>query len=100
MRKITIFSSVVLLAAFCIVLASEVPGSSSAVINPSLFAFTTNGSVASKQLPHPEPGIYAAIPYSLLVVVPHPADDKMTVTPNSSLSKTPVVTPQSRLEKR
>jgi hypothetical protein len=46
------------------------------------------------------PGVYAAAPYSMIVVVPKPVDPGMRVAMGDTSSKMPCIQPETRLEKR
>ncbi|MEI6074495.1 MAG: hypothetical protein WCS94_02905 [Verrucomicrobiota bacterium] len=99
MKKILILSAPLLVAIlFVMAMASAsnaAPGSSL----DSVVLALTNSPATSAQTNLP-PGIYAAKPYSMTVVVPEPVDKQMVVATNIPESKMPIIKPEIRLEKQ
>ena len=99
MKKLLILSAPLLaVVIFVTAMASAsnaAPGSSL----DSVVLALTNSPVTPAQT-NLTPGIYAAKPYSMTVVVPEPVDKKMLVATNIPESKMPIIKPEIRLEKQ
>lgn len=100
MHKSAILICLVLLLVLLVVLHSVATEHDSGSVGSRAVRYGISGAPASEGPRAPGPGVYAAAPFSLLVVVPNPSDEKMIVAPDLSVSRMTVVVPESRLKKR
>ena len=98
MKKLLTLSVMLLLAMLFVMAWTMSSGSSSTASGVLAVPSLADSSAAAEPTPV-TPGIYAARPYSMIVIVPRSVDEGGVAKVNISESSMPVIKPEMRLER-